>query len=239
MGKAEPPAVQIALAGALIATAGDVSLLVAGSGHIAVPSAAFSPVVFFGTLLGVAGIPLYQLGYWHEASLASNRAPKLAFWLRLGGTLFSGTGAAVHAATGLSIAAAAGSAPPPNPYEAILQGGPTFLGLWALAAAAFFLATIPHLMCCHGGKDRLANPLVVTVLILGLSLLLPSAVGNVLGPASVNIAHIVFFWPRRASATRSAPANTEHVKPANLPRPRVNSTNQRKLQTGADAREGQ
>ena len=62
METTESRVVQIALAGAPVATAGDVCLLVAGNGHIPVPSAAFSPVVFFGRLLGVAGVPLYQLG---------------------------------------------------------------------------------------------------------------------------------------------------------------------------------
>lgn len=184
---------EIGLCGAVMGTAGDLLLLSLAGGHIDFSSSTFSGLLLIGTLLGVVGISLYQFGYRARAEGMKQSRPRAAAWLTLGGSMFAATGAAVHGATGLTIALNGQNMLNLNPYEGILQSGALLLSLWATGALFFFLAASADLLICSNWRQRLKNPLFVTLVVIAFSLLLPPAWANLIGPASINIAHLIFF----------------------------------------------
>lgn len=187
---------KISLCGAVLATTGDLTLLSLIDGYIHFSSAWFSGLLFIGALLGVVGIALYSFGYQARAEQMIGRHPRAAAWLRFGGSMFAATGAAVHGATGLAIALDRNMTGL-NPYEGILQSAPLLQSLWAIGAFFFFMAAAADLFGCSNGKQRLRNPLFVTLAVMAFSLLLPSVWANLIGPASINIAHLIFFAGNR------------------------------------------
>ncbi len=184
---------RIGLFGAFLASVGDVLLLLVSNGDVPLPSAASSNLLLIGALFGVAGIALYQFGYRARAEQIRGEHPRAAAWLALGGGMFAATGAAVHGATALAIAANGGASPPANPYEGILQSGVVLISLWGLGAVFFFMAALADLFGASAWKQRLFNPLIATLAIVAVSLFLPAAWGNIIGPASINFAHLIFF----------------------------------------------
>ncbi|MGQ9834324.1 MAG: hypothetical protein ACUVRJ_11130 [Candidatus Villigracilaceae bacterium] len=184
---------QIGLCGAALGTVGDLLLLSLAGGHIGYSSSTFSGLLLIGTLFGVVGISLYQFGYRARAEGMKQSHPRAAAWLTFSGSMFAATGAAVHGATGLAIALNNRNMLNLNPYEGILQSGALLLGLWVTGAPFFFMAAAADLLICSNWKQRLRNPLFVTLVVIAFSLLLPPVWANLIGPASINIAHLIFF----------------------------------------------
>jgi hypothetical protein len=137
----------LAFSGAILAACGDGMLLLLGNGNLALSLSAFSSLVLIGSLAGVIGIALYSFGYQGRAEQVRSRHPRAAAWLTFCGALFASTGAAVHCATGLSIAFSSPRAGQ-NPYSAILNAGPLLVSMWAVAAFFFFGVVLADLASC-------------------------------------------------------------------------------------------
>lgn len=103
-------------------------------------------------------------------------------------------GGTVHATTGLLIWSRAGQiADGLDPLQGILASGPIVVTLWGLATVAFIAAAACEATLPQSPAQRLANPLALTILATGVAVSLPLPWRDFLAPASVNIAHIVFF----------------------------------------------
>lgn len=187
---------RVALAGAVLATAGDLGQLWTGNalrpelGLPAPPPGLIVPA----TLAGAVGIPLYAAGYaaraWHRRAAAPARALAVA----VAGAAFAALGGTVHAVTGLFIQLDAGrSTAGLDPLQGILAAGPIVVSLWALAAAVFLVAAAAELSLPQAWPARLANPLVLTLAIAGAAPLTGTPWQDFVAPASVNLAHLVFF----------------------------------------------
>lgn len=185
---------KVAFVGALVATSGDVLLLYVSSRASVFSGAHVPTLLLVGSVLGVLGIACYAFGYRARAMLASpGTGTRWTKGVEYGGTLFAAWGSTVHAATGLLIAANPSRETGLDPYHAILQSGPIVLSLWALASIAFLATTLPELKLCLGWSQRAVNPLVLTLTIVVVSELFPPFIRNIIGPASVNAAHVFFF----------------------------------------------
>ena len=189
-------AARIAVLGALAATAGDLGQLwVVNSGraalHLAPPP---QWLIVIATLAGAIGIPLYALGYQARARQARFLAPQRAAAVAAFGAAFGALGGSVHAVTGVLIwSRVGGIASELDPLQGILASGPIVLTLWALAGAAFLAAAACEAALPQPLRQRLANPLLLTLLLTGAAMLLPVPWRDLLAPASINIAHLVFF----------------------------------------------
>jgi hypothetical protein len=185
----------VACAAALAASVGDLALLQVGTAPLSVPAP--HAVLALGGLLGVAGIPLYALGYHATAARLCAQTPRGARIVRGAGALAAVIGAAIHAATALAIGAqlAAGSsaAPAPDPLAAVGES-PVLVALWAAAGVCFAVANVPLTWRALRGPERwaLANPVVLTLALaaLGASFELGR---RLLVPAAPNLAHLAFF----------------------------------------------
>ncbi|GIW44609.1 MAG: hypothetical protein KatS3mg077_1891 [Candidatus Binatia bacterium] len=193
------------LIGAVLATTGDAAQLYVATGG-ACSEVACARMVWAGTVLGVVGIALYGFGYRARAALVASVSETCARWVANAGAMFAATGATVHGTTGLLLSLGRSSEPHTHPLQGVLQSGPVSLSLWGLAAVFLVVAAGAELFATRPWTQRFVNPLVATLWILAISSLLPHVVGHVVGAASVNIAHVVFFgwclvaersWPSR------------------------------------------
>lgn len=185
-----------ALLGALAATAGDLGQLwVVNAGR---PELLLSGPPSWGiviaSLAGALGVPLYALGYGARAWRARATAPRRAAALGILGAAFAAIGGSVHATTGVLIWARVGEiASGLDPLQGVLASGPIVLGLWALGVAAFVLASLVELSLPQSAWRRLTSPAPGTVLFSALAATLPLPWRDFLGPAAINLAHVLFF----------------------------------------------
>ena len=182
--------------GALAATMGDLGQLWvvnAGRPALALPAPPGGLIVP-ATLAGVLGIPLYALGYAARARTAQGTAPGAAVVVMLAGTAFAVLGGSVHGITGVLISHnVGGMAGGLDPLQGVLSSGPISLTLWGLATAALLCAALAEARLPQPRASRLCNPLVLTLLLTAAAALLPLPWRDFVGPAAVNIAHLVFF----------------------------------------------
>lgn len=194
--------VAVALLGALAALVGDVGQL--WTVNAARPALGLAPppegTIVWATLLGAFGIPLYALGY-RAAARASGARPGAGL-AAAAGTVFAVIGGTVHATTGVLIAEnARGIADDTDPLRGILEAGPIVLPLWGAAGAALVVAGVALFRATEGTGARLRNPLVLTVILGVAAQALPLPWRDFAGPASVNVAHVLWFAsavPRRS-----------------------------------------
>jgi hypothetical protein len=188
--------VRIATVGAVMATLGDFGQLwTANSGR---PELGLVPppawLIVPATLAGALGIPLYALGYVARARLAGAVASRRTAIVAWAGAAFAVIGGTVHAVTGVLVHSRVGQiASGLDPLAGILASGPIVLTLWALALAAFLVASTAELMLPQAPRERLASPLVLTLVLSAATSLLPLPWRDIVQPAVVNLAHVLFF----------------------------------------------
>jgi len=186
----------IALCGALAATCGDFAqlwMVNAARPALALPVPP-AWLVVPATLLGTLGIPLYAIGYYVRAHRARGRAPLAAACVALGGAAGAVLGGAVHAMTGVQIANNVGGIVGGlEPLAGLFAGGPVVVSLWSLCAASIVVAGIAEALLPQAAASRPFNPLVAIVGVSVLAALMPLPWSDIVGPASLNIAHVVFF----------------------------------------------
>jgi hypothetical protein len=187
----------LACAAACAASAGDLAmLLVSTAQHFALVVPTPLALLALAALLGVAGIPLYAIGYAAAARRVCADSPGAARLVRLAGAGTAGIGALIHGTTALAIydsLALSTSEPTLDPLAAVAQST-ALIALWSAAGLCFVAASLPVLWHALRGPEKwaLANPLVAT---LALSTLGASfELGRwFLVPAAPNLAHVVFF----------------------------------------------
>jgi hypothetical protein len=107
---------------------------------------------------------------------------------------FAVLGGVVHAVTGVLIWAGVGAiASGLDPLQGILTSGPIVLSLWGLAGVALLGAAACEAALPQTPGRRLLNPVVLLVVLAVLARALPLPWCDLLGPASVNLAHVAFF----------------------------------------------
>lgn len=156
-------------------------------------------VLWVGGLLGVAGIPLYAVGYRAASRAASDGSLGVARLIFLAGAGASGVGALIHGLTAFLIHSEVGSVEPGrSPLEAIASWGPGLVVLWSLACLLVVVASLAILRAGLARSSGLPrwwgwlNPAFATIAIAAV------ASGSELGrsfvvPAAPNLAHLVFF----------------------------------------------
>jgi hypothetical protein len=148
-------------------------------------------LIVLATLAGTIGIPLYGLGYYVRAAGAQAVAPGRAAVLAVGGTVFAVLGGVVH---GVLVANdVAGVASGLDPLQGVLSSGPIVLTLWGLAAVALLVTALAEASVPQPHVERLFNPLLLTVAITAASGLMAPPWRDLIAPAAVNIAHLLFF----------------------------------------------
>jgi hypothetical protein len=183
---------RIALFGAIMATLGDFAQLwVVNAGRPDLGLAPPSPgLIVWGTLIGALGIPLYGVGYCARAL----QRPERSTILMLSGMAFGTLGGIVHASTGVLIASNIGGISGGlHPLQGVLQSGPIVLPLWIIAGLTFLVAGVAELRMAINRQEYLFNPLVLTLLITASASLLELPWCDFVGPAAVNLSHLIFF----------------------------------------------
>lgn len=184
----------LAVLGAAMASVGDVGQLwVVNAARPELQLAPLPPAaIVWATLLGTFGIPLYGLGYCARALRAPDSAGR--FVLTAAGAAFGALGGAVHATTGALVAANVnGMAGGLAPLQGVLHSGAVSMSLWAAAGVAFLVASATALRLATSWKERALNPLVLTLLLSGAAPFLDPPLPDFVGPAAVNLAHLLFF----------------------------------------------
>lgn len=189
----------------VVATTGDLLLLyVVNAERPALELAAAPPwALAVGSVLGVAAIPFYALGYRELGSALAARAPTRARVVQAAGAVAAILGAIIHGLTGGLIErdlASPGPARPP--FEAMMAwNDPLLPALWVAATLLVVLASIA--MARDAGESglpltvRVFNPVALTLALGGIGL------GGELGrsfltPAAPNVAHaLCFAWAAR------------------------------------------
>ena len=180
---------------AVAASAGDLLMLWVGNARrpeLGLPAPP-DTVLWLGCALGVAGIPLYALGYQGAAGLLRPAHPRAAHTVISAGAFAAGIGAAIHGTTAALIASALRSnAQAAPPLEAVAES-PLLVALWLAAALAVVVASAVFAWCRRRDPAlALANPALVTVALALLAA--PSEwLRSFLAPAAPNLAHVVFF----------------------------------------------
>lgn len=173
-------------------------LLVSTASHFALHVPAPFAVLALGAVLGVAGIPLYALGYFAAAREVCANAPAAAKLVRGAGVAGAGLGAVIHGATAATIyqqlGAGPSAAPAMGPLESVALS-PVLVALWGAATLAVAAAAVGVMFCTLRSRNNfwaLTNPLTAT---LALSALGSSfELGRwFLMPAAPNLAHLLFF----------------------------------------------
>ena len=183
---------------ALLASAGDLLMLLVANGHAPPWGSIGSYILAIGGILGVVTIPVYYIGYQAAASLLGLSPLRRRLCL-FGAALVALFGAVTHALTALDIQAArvAGRDARP-PAEAFTDpANPLFLA--ALIAAAGALIAVACLITAgfrsHANAIRQAilfNPIVATV-ILGAGAAVSQWTMAYIAPSAPNLAHVLFF----------------------------------------------
>jgi hypothetical protein len=183
---------------ALVATAGDVLMLLVANGEAGSPASAVAgSLLVLGGALGVVAIPLFYVGYQAVASLLRLSAA----WHRicmLGAALVAMFGAITHALAALDIRAAhlmgLGVRPPEEAFADM--SSPLFVvamiaAAGATIAAAGMVAGLPR----HDMALKLAvilNPVVWTIVLSAAAAASEPLAAYVI-PSAPNLAHLLFF----------------------------------------------
>ncbi len=151
-------------------------------------------IVPAATLAGTLGIPLYAVGYYVRAHRARRKAPKCAAVVAIAGAALAVVGGSLHAVSGVLIVNNVGGITGGlDPIAGMLAGGPIVLALWAITAAFFVCAAISEACLPQARVARLFNPAVLVLLLSAAASLLPLPLPDFVGPAALNIAHLLFF----------------------------------------------
>jgi hypothetical protein len=192
---------RLALVAAVAASAGDLLMLYVANAQR--PELGLPPpaewVLRVGALLGVAGIPLYALGYRAVARRLAESAPRAARLVWIAGAGAAVAGAVIHGLTALLIhSEVQAGAPTRSPLEAVASWGAVPLVAWCVAGALALVASVAMLRVGVSRDSGLPrwwawlNPAVATlaVAVPGLA----SDLGrSFLVPAAPNLGHAVFF----------------------------------------------
>jgi hypothetical protein len=192
---------RVALVAALTASAGDLLMLyVANAPRSELglpPPAPF--VLSVGALLGVAGIPLYALGYRAVGGRLAASSPRAARLVWTAGAGAAATGAFIHGLTALLIhgeARSGGAAR--SPLEAVATWGGVPLVAWCVAAVLALVASAAILRVGISRASGLPrwwawlNPAIATLVVAAPGM--ASELGrSFLVPAAPNLGHAVFF----------------------------------------------
>ena len=192
---------RVALAGAVVASAGDLALLWVGWAHDGGLglSAPWPGTLLLGHYLGVLGIPLYGLGYAALADGIRDGAPAAARAVRVLGAVGSVVGAVVHGLTGVltHVAIRTGVSSAPSAMPAIPEAA-FLLPLWGIVALALAAGSIVFAAAVLRGDTgfprwmALCNPLVATGVVAGVAAPFTTLAAFVV-PAAPNLAHVVVF----------------------------------------------
>lgn len=201
----------VACFAALTATIGDLLLLYVGNSmrpELALPPAP-PAVLWMGAVLGVAGLPLYVVGY--HAIARSYAAGLGSKFIAYPGFVASLGGAGIHALTAFEIQiASASTMPAAAPLEAVAASGSWLVALWLIVGVMFAVASTAFALqwwrtergCARG--LALVNPMLVTILLVVASMS-NEWLRSFVAPAAPNAAHVVFFfvlWRIAARPTR-------------------------------------
>ncbi|RLB49926.1 MAG: hypothetical protein DRJ42_19950 [Deltaproteobacteria bacterium] len=191
----------VAALGALATTAGDLSMLYvvnAQRPEMGLEAAApwLLPLSFY---LGVLGVPFYAVGYAALASRLAPETPRASRVILVAGTIVGVLGAVLHGVIGVSNEAQLrAGAEFPGPIEDLLVYGEYIVPLAVAVMLAGAVAASTYVYVVARGKSSLprwaaaVNPLsVMVVLVIASSG--STYLEAFLGPASPNLAHLVFF----------------------------------------------
>jgi hypothetical protein len=190
----------VAAVAAVVATVGDLSMLYvanAGRPELDLPSPP-SALLAIGAVLGVAGIPLYALGYRAVAMLVASRSTGVGRLITVAGAAGSVLGALIHGCTALFIRDVIATGGPVRDPVVALGDSPPLLVLWGLATALIVTASVAFVFAVRRGVTPLPrtlawwNPAVLT-LVLGLAGTTTTPLQSFLVPAAPNLAHVLFF----------------------------------------------
>jgi hypothetical protein len=191
----------VACVAAVAASCGDLLMLYVGNSQRPELGLAPAPtvVLWIGAVLGVIGLPLYGTGYWAIARTFAQRRVRGAWLIAASGVGGAIVGAVIHGMTALEIDSALASASAARPpLEAVAGGDRALLYLWLTCGALLLVASLGFAACqvrAATGSARwlaVANPVVLTVLLVGLSM--PSELSrSFVAPAAPNLAHVLFF----------------------------------------------
>ena len=160
-------------------------------------------VLVAATLIGVLGLSSYAPGYAALGARASvEGAGALGRALRASGIAFAALAAVVHGVTGLLLATPALRSGV-DPLRAVLGAHPLYVALWGAATIAFVASNALLLRQLGRRWLALASPLPSTLLIAAAAGALPELVRDFVRPASVNLAHLVFFAIAARAARRA------------------------------------
>lgn len=179
-----------AVFGALIASFGDFLLL-----YVANTARGGAGSILIGALLGIAGIPLYALGYGAAGRVIREAAPRASRAVTFMGGLGAMAGAVIHALTGVLIHRGSREGTlGGDPLAAVAESGILLPALWGVAAMAVLVASLAFAVAARPVRPLAAvlNPAAGTLLV--------AAVGYFAGPlrdyiipAAPNLAHLLFF----------------------------------------------
>ncbi len=191
--------IALSAAAALLATAGDFLLLSVVDGSGADPGIVRTKLTI-GAVFGVLTIPVYAIGYRALADLPGfGSARSIVRWC---GVLIGLIGAFIHGLTAYAIYAAIESGVVSDAPTAMLEGATAssrvLIACWLAAATATVVASsalIASALSASSATPRalaVANPIVVTVVLVAVGLLSPWGRAY-LAPAAPNVAHVVMF----------------------------------------------
>lgn len=184
---------------AVLATVGDLLLLAVANGMTSafgIEGRFAEPALVVGYYLGVFGIPLYALGYWH----ISRRLPEpYARMVVAFGTCGAVLGSTIHGVTGAAIHARGIAAPVQTAgIEVLLPFSAYLAPLWLIVAAALLGGSVAFALPVARGTSAyprwiaLANPIVL-VAVIGGAASVAAWSRALLTPATPNLAHVIFF----------------------------------------------
>ena len=205
----------LATLGAFAASVGDLLMLyVVGAER---SDLGFAPAASWmlpaGYYLGVLGISLYAIGYAALAATLARDTPKASRTVLIAGTILGVLGAVLHGVIGVANAAQLrAGADMPNPIEGLFAFSAYILPLSAAVGLLGLLASGAYVYAVALGRSPLprwaaaVNP-VLLILVMSLASSGSARLEALLGPASPNLAHVLFFafltaYPRRKEPLR-------------------------------------
>jgi len=150
-----------------------------------------------GHTLGVLAIPLLALGYWsvcHALKLSGVKYTSVFFWIMVYGLAI---GTAAHGTfAGVIVLIQTGATPPTGEAYFLTYGGPLFVVtlLCYAIVSIWYCITVLSKRTLYPKWMAFLNPFFISLLIAFFqgSSIVP-VLGNVLAPAWLNFAHVMFF----------------------------------------------
>jgi hypothetical protein len=186
----------IATLAAVLASIGDLSLLMVANGAAGVAGLSREGTLVAGFYLGVLAIPIYALGYRDASRSLPEPNARLVTALGACGAV---VGAVIHGVTAVALHAHA--SPAGGSSDAFGDLAPValyVLPLWTIAAIAVVGASVAFVLPVLRGESAHArwvaatNPAVMVV-VIGALAALSSWSRAIVAPAAPNLAHVVFF----------------------------------------------